>query len=149
MNLKGKYNSIFVVIGFLWLAVWILAILDYYYIAFMVSIVLMLLHLILGSTHDESIDITYLIYPLLAWAVVWVIGFSLAYFNDLQAQAGTEKLFGGFHYSFGPVVYLYWIGGVLTLTVGYFVNKSKWLSDEQWNNFLEESKKFKERGNKL
>ncbi|MDO5301345.1 MAG: hypothetical protein Q4E76_02460 [Tissierellia bacterium] len=143
MDLKGKYNAIFIVIGILWVALWVLAIADQYLAAFILSIVMMLLHLILGSANNEKIDKGYLIYPLLSWAVVWAIGFYLAYANDLAAQVEAGKFFGGFHYSFGPVVYLYWIGGVLTLMVGYFFNRNRWLSDEQWNEFIEEANRIK------
>ncbi|MDO5037226.1 MAG: hypothetical protein Q4E37_02885 [Tissierellia bacterium] len=145
MSLKGKYNAIFILIGVLWVALWLLAIADYYILAFILSILMMLLHLILGSANNEKIDRGYLIYPLLTWAVVWAIGFYLAYANDLVAQVEGGKFFGGFHYSFGPVVYLYWIGGVLTLMVGYYVNRKKWLSDDQWNSFIEEAKKIKDK----
>lgn len=141
MNLKGKYDSLFLFIGLLWIAIWIFAIMDKYIIAFMLSIILMLLHLIMGSSHDDKIEKRYLMYPLLSWALVWAIGFYLAYANDLS---GSKELFFGFNASFGPVVYFYWIGGVLTLTLGYFFNKKAWLNDKQWEEFLEESKKFKE-----
>lgn len=141
MNLKGKYDKMFILIGLLWLAVWVLAIMDKFIIAFMLSIILMLLHLIIGSAHNEVIKKKYLLYPLIAWAVVWAIGFYLAYYNNLHE---TQNLFLGFNSSFGPVVYFYWIGGVLTLTLGYYFNKNAWLNDEEWEEFVEKTKRIKQ-----
>lgn len=144
MNLTEKKDFIMIFIAILWIVLWGLAITNHYVIAMQISILLMFLHLILGTSHNDKINKKLLIYPFLSWIVLWIIGFYLAYINSVKTYDDIRKhLFLGFHPSFGPVVYLYWIGGMLTLAVGFYLKKDCWLSQEQWDSFKEEINKIK------
>lgn len=145
MNIKEKKDSIMIVIAFLWIILWLLAITNHYVIAMELSILLMFLHLIIGTSHNEHVNKGLLLYPFLSWVVLWIIGFYLAYANSITIYEDLGKhLFLGFHPSFGPVVYLYWIGGMLTLSLGFYLKKDLWLSQEEWDAFKEEVNKIKQ-----
>jgi hypothetical protein len=51
----------------------------------------------------------------------------------------------GFHPSFSWTVILYWIGGVLTLTLGFVALKDEWLSEKDWEEFKGKVQKIDER----
>jgi hypothetical protein len=51
----------------------------------------------------------------------------------------------GFHPSFSWTIILYWIGGVLTLTLGFVKLKDEWLSEQDWEEFKKNVKKIDER----
>lgn len=76
-------------------------------------------------------------YPLMVWAILWVLSFILSDYHG-KLFTGTMPSFTilGFHPSFAWTVITYWIGGVLTLTLGFVLYKDLWLSDEDWNNFI-------------
>ena len=50
----------------------------------------------------------------------------------------------GLHPSFAPVLLLYWIGGLLTLSLGFYLLQDEWLSQEDWEEFCQKAKKIKE-----
>lgn len=73
----------------------------------------------------------------MVWAILWVLSFILSDYHG-KLFTGTMPSFTilGFHPSFAWTVITYWIGGVLTLTLGFVLYKDLWLSDEDWNNFI-------------
>ena len=106
--------------------------------AMYLCVILMLLHVMLGSAKKGHLDSKLLVYPFLSWAVLWIAGF---YLMDKYAVMfkGVMPEFTvlGMHPSFAPLAIMYFIGGVLTMTVGYYVYKDKWLSTADWEEFKE------------
>lgn len=145
MNIKGKEDVLMVLVAILWLVIMVLGWLNQYLIGMILSVVLMLSHMILGVSKNGKISKKILFYPLLSWATLWIISFSLSeYFAKHFAGQMPSFTVGGFHPSFAPTFFLYYIGGMLTLTVGYVVFQNEWLTDKDWNDFLEKVKKNKE-----
>lgn len=147
MNIKGKENTIMFLIALLWIGCFILALTDHYLLAMEFSILLMGLHLILGVAKDGIVSKSLLMFPIIPWAIVWAVGFYLAYSNAIKFDGIIPTTtFGGFHPSFGPVVYLYWIGGMLTLAIGFYFKKDEWLSESEWENFKSKVEKIQGKG---
>lgn len=148
MNINGKRNIIMILIAVLWLVIMFLGWKGMFVPAMVLSVFLMLLHMILGVAKQGKISTKFLIYPLLIWTAVWIVSFLL---SDHYAKefAGIMPTFsvGGFHPSFAPTFFLYYIGGMLTLTVGFVVFQDDWLSAKDWDDFLETVKKNKEEKN--
>ncbi len=49
----------------------------------------------------------------------------------------------GLHPSFGCTVFLYWIGGMLTLNLGLYLNRDEWLSQKDWDDFCKKARELK------
>ncbi|MBS7525407.1 hypothetical protein KHM83_01805 [Fusibacter paucivorans] len=144
----GQYKTQMVLlITGLWVAITLCGWFGHWYIGLHLSVVLMLLHMMMGAAQNGKLDRKLLVYPMLTWAVVWIIGFVLAKQNSdaFLNMAPTYKIFG-FHPSFAWIILCYWIGGVLTLTIGFVKYKNLWLSDEAWDRFTEKMKQFNKGG---
>ena len=131
--MKVNATSVVVLIGALWAAVTILGLFGLWFPALLLSLPLMVAHVALGSAHAGRIDRGLLVYPILAWAVVWAISFVMAQ-RHATAFAGVTPEFTilGFHPSFAWIVFGYWLAGVAVLTVGFSLRKDLWLSNERW-----------------
>ena len=46
--------------------------------------------------------------------------------------------------SFAPTIFLYWIGGQLTLNLGFYLLQDEWLSEKDWNDFCDKARMIKE-----
>lgn len=145
MNIKGKENALMVLMAVLWLAIMIMGWMNKYLIGMILGVILMFIHMILGVAKNGKLSKKFLMYPLCSWAALWIISFSLSeyYAKHFAGQMPTFTV-GGFHPSFAPTFFLYYIGGMLTLTVGYVVFQNEWLTEKDWNDFLERVKKNKE-----
>ncbi|ERJ79528.1 hypothetical protein HMPREF1987_02365 [Peptostreptococcaceae bacterium oral taxon 113 str. W5053] len=142
MNIKGKENSLMGIMAVLWIVIMVLGWLNQHLIGMILSVCLMFIHMVLGVAKDGKISKKFLIYPILSWVVLWIISFSLSdYYSNVFAGKMPDYAIGGFHPSFAPTFYLYYIGGMLTLTVGYYLLQKEWLSEEDWKSFLKRVKK--------
>lgn len=138
-------TSMMVLIALLWIVIMILGWANYYVEGMVLGVVLMLLHAVLGSSHNDKISKKFFVYPLLSWAALWIVSFILSQVYAVKF-AGVMPNFTvlGLHPSFAPTFFLYWIGGMLTLSLGFYVLRNEWLSDETWETFLNEVKQLKE-----
>lgn len=137
--MKVSVTPLIVLIGVLWLTIAVLALVGWWLPAMLLSVVLMVAHLVLGSAHKGRIEPRLLIHPILTWAVVWVVSFVAAEICA-RAYAGVEPSFTvlGLHPSFAWIVLGYWLGGVATLTIGFSRRRHLWMTDEQWDEFIVE-----------
>jgi hypothetical protein len=105
--------------------------------AMCLGVVLMFLHLILGAAKGGKISKKLFFYPLGIWGILWIASFILSkYYSDLFAGAVPSFTILGFHPSFAFTVLFYWIGGMLTLSLGFVLRKDEWLSEKDWKDFL-------------
>lgn len=134
MNVRA--TPLVLLIGALWVTVTLMGLFGLWFPALLLSLVLMVAHVVLGSAHEGRIDLSLLVYPILAWAAIWAVSFVMAN-HYATAYAGTWPDFTilGFHPSFAWIVFGFWIGGVAVLTVGFSLRRDLWLSDERWAEF--------------
>ncbi|MDY0257638.1 hypothetical protein [Gudongella oleilytica] len=136
MDIQGKRTGIVVLIALLWGTISILGWNNMYMPGLYLGVLLMLLHMVLGVSAKQKLSLKFLVYPLLPWAAIWALSF---YLSDMYANAfaGVMPSFSilGFHPSFSWTVILYWVGGMLTLTWGFIMNKDEWLSSDDWDEF--------------
>ncbi|GAA0177710.1 hypothetical protein SH2C18_08880 [Clostridium sediminicola] len=136
MKIGDKRTGIFLVITSLWVFITISGWVGTWFIGMISSVILMLLYMMLGASKEGKLNKKLFLYPLLSWAVLWSVGF---YFSKYYAEVFAGKMPSftilGLHPSFSFIILTYWIGGVLTLTVGFYFFSDSWLSDEDWNNF--------------
>ncbi len=145
MNIKGKRDALMVLMACLWLVIMVLGWMNKFVIGMVLSVVLMLVHMILGASKQEELSAKFLRYPLLVWAAMWSASFILSdFFAKKFAGMMPSFTVGGFHPSFAPTFFLYYIGGMLTLSVGLALFKDEWLSEKDWNDFIERVNKNKE-----
>ncbi len=148
MDIKKYKSLIMLLIGALWIACMALGWTNDFVLAMCLAVVLIYLHLILGSAKNGVVSKKFLFYPLTVWAILWIVAFVLADFFAVK-YAGVLPDFTvlGLHPSFSATFILYWIGGMLTLNVGLYFFSDHWLSKDEWNDFIERVKKFKEEKN--
>lgn len=149
MKLTDKsVTAIIIITTLLWVIINILGWLDHYILGMYLGVILMLLYMVLGVSRKGEVSKKLLLYPLLTWAVLWIISFYLADVYSLKfAGVLPDFTILGMHPSFAPVVFLYWIGGMLTLTLGFIFLQDEWMTSADWDEFLEkvEAQKKEER----
>ncbi|MBU0926185.1 MAG: hypothetical protein KKA67_00390 [Spirochaetes bacterium] len=147
--MERKQDALMVAIGLMWLAILVMGWNGVWLPAMILSVFLMLAHMALGATHKGKIDKKFFLYPLAAWAALWVASFSLsAYFADVFKGTVPSFTILGFHPSFAWTILTYWIGGILTLSVGLYACRDGWLSEADWEGFKKEIAEIKAQGGK-
>jgi len=145
MNIKNSKTAIWVLIAALWIAVIVLGTLGHFVVGMVLGVPLMFLHMILGISKGGVVSKKFLIYPMIIWAVLWIASFILSgYYADLFAGVMPSFTVFGLHPSFAPTIFLYWIGGQLTLNLGFYLLQDEWLSEKDWADFCTKAKKIKE-----
>lgn len=134
--MKISATPVIVAIGALWIAIVLLGMLGSWFPALLLSVVLMVAHLVLGSAHDARIRLDLFFHPILTWAAVWLASFWLAEVFA-RADAGSAPILDilGLSPSFACIVFGYWLGGVVTLTLGFYARRRLWMDDVQWDEF--------------
>ena len=100
------------------------------------GVVLMLIHIVLGAAHHDKLSKSFFRYPVLIWAIFWITSFLLSwYFSNKFAGQTPNFTILGFHPSFAPTVFLYWLGGMFTLSLGLYLKRDEWLSEKDWEEF--------------
>ncbi len=146
MKLSEKnITTIIIITTIIWAVINVLGWLGNAMLGMYLGVVLMLLYMILGIARNGVVSKKFLLYPLLIWAITWIVSFYLADFYALKF-AGVVPSFTvlGFHPSFASTVILYWIGGMLTLTLGFMIYRDEWLAKEDWDSFLKKIETIKE-----
>lgn len=121
-----------------WVAITVCGWSGQWFAGLILGVALMLFYMMLGATKKGKLSMKLMIYPFLPWAIMWIIGF---YFSNHYAILFDGRMpeftILGFHPSFAFTVFTYWVGGVLTLTVGFNLFSDHWLSKDDWNRFKE------------
>jgi hypothetical protein len=137
MNLAKWKTVVIVLIAALWLGCMYLGWQNDFVPAMCLGVVLMLLHMLLGAAKGGVISRKLLVYPFGVWAVLWILSFIFSkYYSDLFAGVMPSFTIVGFHPSFAFTVFFYWIGGMLTLSLGFVLRRDEWLSEEDWKTFM-------------
>lgn len=145
MDLSSKKTAIIVITTALWLIITFLGWNNVYLVSMYLGVVLMLLYMMLGVAKQGKISKKLLFISFIPWAIIWAVSFYLAdYYAALFAGAMPSFTVLGFHPSFAATVVGYWFGGMLTLTIMYYMFKDEWLSENDWNSFLEKIEEIKE-----
>jgi hypothetical protein len=147
--MERKQTALMVAIGLGWLAIMVMGWNGVWLPAMILSVFLMLAHMILGAMHEGKLDMKFFLYPLLAWAALWTASFLLsAYYADAFRGKVPDFTILGFHPSFAWTILTYWIGGILTLSVGLYACRDSWLSESRWETFKKEIAEIKAQGGK-
>lgn len=145
VNIKNNQTTIWIIIAVLWIVCIVAGTTGHFVFGMCAGVPLMLLHMLLGVAKGGVVSKKFLIYPLAIWAVLWLISFILSgYFGNLFAGVMPTFTVLGVHPSFAPTIFLYWIGGQLTLNLGYYLLQDEWLSQEDWDSFCNKVKDMKE-----
>jgi len=142
---RVRATPLVLLIGVLWVIITIFGLVGWWFPALLLSVVLMAAHLVLGAAHDGRIRLDLLFHPILTWAALWLASFWLAEVFA-RADAGSAPPFTllGLSPSFACIVLGYWVGGVVTLTLGFFARRRLWMTDEQWVEFSREVARLNE-----
>ncbi|SMP40933.1 hypothetical protein [Anoxynatronum buryatiense] len=136
IDMKDRKTLLVLLITACWIIITLSGWFGYWFFGLCLSVVLMLLHMMMGAAQNGKLSKKMLLYPLGSWTVLWLAGFYIAEYYS-QAFMGVMPSFTilGFHPSFGAIVIAYWIGGMLTLTAGLILYASEWLSEDSWDAF--------------
>lgn len=144
MDHKKKRTGVVLLIGALWIVITVLGWKGLYLPGMILGVALIFLHLILGCSHQGKTNRSFLVFPFGVWAVLWIVSFVLAdYYGKSFAGKMPDFTILGLHPSFAWTVLTYWLGGFVVLAVGFAVLKDKWMSDQQWDDFLKKIEKTK------
>lgn len=136
MNISKHRDLIVGLIAVLWFVCIITGTSGHYVFGMCMGVVLMFLHMILGVAKNGVVSKKFLRYPLLVWAALWLVSFlTSGYYGSLFGNAMPAFTVFGFHPSFAPTIFLYWIGGMLTLNLGLYLCQDEWLSEKDWEDF--------------
>ena len=148
MNLKDKETKLWVLISGIWFVTTFIASLsqlgkdypifaNFWYIAIFLTIGVMLLMLYRGSMHKGKVNMQFYMVSIV-WGIVWVVGFILAQYHTV-AFKGKMPAFTifGVHPSFAWIMIFYWILGTGVILLGFYFKSDLWLSQSQWDEFVE------------
>ena len=145
MDINKYKTPIWVLIAILWIVAIVAGTTGHFVVGMVAGVPLMLLHMMLGIAKGGVVSKKFLIYPMIIWAILWIVSFVLSgYFSNLFAGVMPSFTVLGLHPSFAPTIFLYWIGGQLTLNLGFYLLQDEWLSQNEWDAFCEKAKKIKE-----
>ncbi len=144
MNIKNKETPIWVLIAILWVVIIFLGTKGHFVIGMCLGVLLMFLHMLLGVAKNGVVSKKFLFYPMIIWAVLWLVSFILSgYWGTMFDGVMPSFTILGFHPSFAPTVFLYWLGGQLTLNLGLYLLPDEWLSDAEWKEFCDKAHALK------
>jgi len=128
-------GALVIITGILWVVITVMTWVGLWFEGLLVGFVMILLYLIAGSKSKGKISTTFLIYPIGIWFVLWMVSFYLVqyYSKMFRGMAPTFTVLG-FHPSFAWV-FIAWIGSILTLSLGFYLNRDKWLSAKDWEEY--------------
>lgn len=136
MNISKHKDSIVGLIAILWFACIVTGTSGHFVFGMCVGVGLMFLYMILGAAKNGVVSKKFLFYPLLIWAALWLVSFTTSgYYAKLFGNEMPTFTVFGFHPSFAPTIFLYWIGGMLTLNLGLYLCQDEWLSEKDWEDF--------------
>ena len=94
------------------------------------------LYMLLGSLKRGKIDATFFLFPIAAFFVAWIVGFTLAQkYAVLFDNRPPDFTILGFHPSFFWVALLYWIASPVILGIGFIKLRDRWMSPADWEAF--------------
>ena len=145
MDIKKNQTMIWASIAALWIVIIAIGTMGHFVTGMVLGVVLMFLHMMLGIAKNGVVSKKFLLYPMAIWAVLWVTSFVLSgYYAELFKGVMPSFTVFGLHPSFAPTIFLYWIGGQLTLNLGFYLLQDEWLSDKEWADFCAKAKQLKE-----
>ncbi len=145
MDIGKSRTAIWIAIAILWVVCIVAGTIGHFILGMCLGVILMLLHALLGVARRGVVSRKFLIYPLLVWTVLWIASFILSgYYADKFMGVYPSFTVFGIHPSFAPTVFLYWIGGQLTLNLGHYLCQDEWLPQEEWDEFCKKAKAIKE-----
>ncbi|MGF1468641.1 MAG: hypothetical protein ACFCGT_21155 [Sandaracinaceae bacterium] len=128
-----------VLVAALWLAAAALGMAGAWLVGLVVSVGLMVVLAAWGTRHRGTFDRSLLAFPIAPWALLWVVSFlGAAWMGERYAGTRPDFTVLGFHPSFAWIVFGYWVGGVVVLTLGFYLRRDRWLSAERWRRFTED-----------
>lgn len=140
LNIKNKNTFLMVLSAVLWLIITIMGWTGLWFPAMFLGLALMFIYMLLGSAKEGEVKIEFLKYPIIPFIVLWTISFSLSYYwGKVKIPTFTVA---GLDPSFAVTFFLYFIGGIITLTIGLKTKSDYWLSDQDWDDFLQKIDKL-------
>lgn len=119
-----------------WATLTALGLLGFGFSAMFVGLALLSIYAVQGLAHHSRVSRRAIVYPVVPWVAIWAAGFALSrYHADAFAGQRPDFTVLGLHPSFAWTVLAYWIGGVLTLSVGFVLRRDDWLSESDWRRF--------------
>ncbi|WP_352419249.1 hypothetical protein [Proteiniborus sp.] len=145
MNLNGKTTFFMILMAILWVLIVLMGWKGIWFPSMFLSLIIIGIHMMLGSAKKGILSKKLFVYPILSWFIVWALSFGLSkYHADMFAGRMPDFTILGFHPSFAWTIILYFIGGVLTISVGYRVLADEWLTKKEWEEFKDNIKKLNE-----
>ena len=140
----GKIETLLVTASaVIWLVMVGLASNGHWLAALYVLLGLLLIYGLLGSMHMGRFDLRLLAFPTLVWLVLWAGAFAIGnHYAEAFAGRPPEFTILGFHPSFAAIVALFWVVPTLLMGFGFEAVKDRWLSRQQWDDFVSQIEKL-------
>ncbi|WMI80080.1 hypothetical protein [Anaerotignum sp. MB30-C6] len=147
MKITDKMQSTLIIVStILWVVCCILAWNERFIEAIWSGILIMAIYLCLGSSKKGVLSKKFFCYPILIWAVLWAVGFWAAqHFAVMFLDIQPTFTILGMHPSFAMVVFCYWFGGVVTISLGFMLLRKEWLSPDEWDDFKKKIEQMKKK----
>lgn len=136
VKLREKTTSLVILTTILWIFITICGWKEQHILGMILGVFLMLVYMSLGAANQGVLNKKFFVYPLIIWSILWILSFILSnYYAKLFTGTIPSFTIVGLHPSFAWTMITYWIGGVLTLTLGFVLYKDLWFSNEDWEDF--------------
>lgn len=146
MDISKQKTPIVVAIAVLWLVCVMLGSTGHFVWGMVLGVPLIGLHFMLGVARQGVVSRRFFRFCIIPWAVLMAATFILCgYYADLFKGVMPGFSILGMHPSFAPVILTYWLGGLLTVSLGYYLLRQEWLSEQEWDAFCKRAKDIRDR----
>jgi len=138
MKLDSKrVDHLMIIIALGWVMVIAMTLAGKGFAAMYVSVVIISAHMLIGFSHNGTINRKLFANPFLSWLITFTVGIvGMQYFAFLYGDMRPSFLILGMHPSYFFELCFYWLAGILTISLGLYKRRDLWLSEEDWNHFL-------------
>jgi len=112
---------------------------TYVTIGFYLMSILTAIYFLLGVLKGDKLKIGVpFLYPVVAMLIIWIIAFAMI--SATRGDATTSFILG-MHPGMFAAVIIFWVGSLLTGSLGFAIFYKESLADDEWDNFMKEAAK--------
>ena len=136
MNMRKLRDPIIIVTTILWGLTTVLGWNnENYWICLLLCVPIIGGYASIGASNGGTLNKSFFMYPILPFMIVWALSFVGAHYYAVKYMGAVPPLILGFHPSLFCIVVGFWMGGLLTLLVGFVTKHDMWMSRQNWEDY--------------
>lgn len=145
MKVSDKMSDRIVIFEALgWVGACLSAMLNFAWAWFFVVGFMVLGMILNGVRSNEVVSKKLLFYPIIPWFLSYMVSMLGAIYYHLHFLDKPPTFYiMGQHPSHFFMLIFYWIGGILTISAGFAINRYEWCSEKSWEDYKKVIEKYR------